>query len=55
MYEIRNLMYFYHRIYPASGPCRKGNEPIIMYSACTTPVPGCSVARMTNATVYTQQ
>ena len=28
MYEIHNLMYFYHRIYPASGPCRKGNEPI---------------------------
>ena len=28
MYEIHNLMYFYHRIYPASGPCRNCNEPI---------------------------
>ena len=30
MYEIHNLMYFYHRIYPASGPSRKCNEPIII-------------------------
>ena len=29
MYEIHNLMYFYHRIYPASGPSRKCNEPIL--------------------------
>ena len=34
MYEIHNLMYFYHRIYPASGPSRKCNEPILYYSAC---------------------
>ena len=36
MYEIHNLMYFYHRIYPASGPSRKGNEPISrMGGACS--------------------
>ena len=27
MYEIHNLMYFYHRIYPASGPSRNCKDP----------------------------
>ena len=52
MYEIHNLMYFYHRIYPASGPCRKGNEPITntvlrpyrLRLVCTGALPGYRVA-----------
>ena len=36
MYEIHNLMYFYHRIYPASGPSKNCNEPITEHSRGTS-------------------